>query len=245
MEYQKINTLFKRDERGIIIPEEFTFPEFGWLKNCKWEATEKIDGTNMRVELYFYRNLTENWDMSSELKYSVKIKGRTDNANIPPHLFKKMEDLFLNVDWLKIFPDVKEDSYVTIFGEGYGIKIQNGGNYIKNDVNFILFDVRINNWWLNRTNCEDIARKLNIDIVPLVGYMTIPEAIDYVKKGFKSNIAQNKDYNAEGLVLRTPDVLCRKDGNRLITKIKTVDFIKYNDAHKSNKHREDNTQKEV
>ena len=62
--------------------------------------------------------------------------------------------------------------------------------------------------------------------------MTIPEAIDYVKKGFKSNIAQNKDYNAEGLVLRTPDVLCRKDGNRLITKIKTVDFIKYNDAHK-------------
>ena len=30
MEYQKINTLFKRDERGIIIPEEFTLPEFGW-----------------------------------------------------------------------------------------------------------------------------------------------------------------------------------------------------------------------
>ena len=28
MEYQKINTLFKRDEKGIIIPEEFTLPEF-------------------------------------------------------------------------------------------------------------------------------------------------------------------------------------------------------------------------
>ena len=241
MEYQKINTLFKRDERGIIIPEEFTLPEFGWLKDCKWEATEKIDGTNMRLEVQFSTD-----DYNSEvLNYTCRICGKTDNAQIPPHLFKKMEDLFLNVDWLKIFPDIEEDSYITIFGEGYGVKILNGGNYIKDNVNFILFDVKINNWWLNRANCEDIARKLDIDIVPLVGYMTIPEAIDYVKKGFKSNIAQNKDYNAEGLVLRTPDVLCRKDGNRLITKIKTVDFIKYNDAHKSNKHREDNTQKEV
>ena len=231
MEYQKINTLFKRDEKGIIIPEEFTLPEFGWLKNCKWEATEKIDGTNMRVELYFYRNLAENRDnISSELKYSVKIKGRTDNANIPPHLLKRMEDLFLNVDWLKIFPDIEEDSYITIFGEGYGVQILNGGNYIKDNVNFILFDVKINNWWLNRANCEDIAKKLNINIVPLIGYMTIPEAIDYVKKGFKSTIAQNKDYDAEGLVLRTPDILCRKDGSRLITKIKTKDFRNYNNA---------------
>ena len=245
MKYQKINTLFKRDERGIIIPEEFTLPEFEWLKDCKWEATEKIDGTNMRIEICFYYVLTDDRDLSAELKYSINIKGRTDNANIPPHLLMKMNKLFSEINWLEVFPDATEYTYITIYGEGYGTKIQNGGNYIKDDVNFILFDVRVNDWWLNRANCEDIARKLDIDIVPLVGYMTIPEAIDYVKKGFKSNIAQNKDYNAEGLVLRTPDVLCRKNGNRLITKIKTVDFIKYNDAHKSNKHREDNTQKEV
>ena len=228
MEYQKTNTLFKRDERGIIIPEEFTLPEFGWLKDCKWEATEKIDGTNMRLELQFSTD-----DYNPEvLNYTCRICGKTDNAQISPHLYKKMEDLFGEVNWNEIFPDATSGECITIYGEGYGAKIQNGGNYIKDDVNFILFDVRVNDWWLNRANCEDIARKLNIDIVPLVGYMTIPEAIDYVKKGFKSNIAQNKDYNAEGLVLRTPDVLCRKDGNRLITKIKTVDFIKYNDAHK-------------
>lgn len=51
MEYQKIQTLFKRDEKNVIIPTELTLPEFGYLKDCKWEATEKIDGTNMRVEL--------------------------------------------------------------------------------------------------------------------------------------------------------------------------------------------------
>jgi ATP-dependent RNA circularization protein (DNA/RNA ligase family) len=226
MEYQKINTLFKRDERGIIIPEKFTLPEFGWLKDCKWEATEKIDGTNMRLELQFSTD-----DYNPEvLNYTCRICGKTDNAQIPPHLYKKMEDLFGEVNWNEIFPDATSGECITIYGEGYGAKIQNGGNYIKDDVNFILFDVRVNDWWLNRANCEDIAKKLNIDIVPLIGYMTIPEAINYVEKGFKSTIAQNKDYDAEGLVLRTPDILCRKDGSRLITKIKTKDFRIYENS---------------
>lgn len=64
-----------------------------------------------------------------------------------------------------------------------------------------------------------------------MGYMTIPEAIEYVKKGFKSTIAENKDYDAEGLVLKTPCGLLKRDGERLITKIKTVDFRKYQLAY--------------
>ena len=50
-EYQKIQTLFKRDEKNIIIPDQFTYPEFEVLKDLKWECTEKIDGTNIRIEL--------------------------------------------------------------------------------------------------------------------------------------------------------------------------------------------------
>lgn len=99
-------------------------------------------------------------------------------------------------------------------------------NYIKNDVGFILFDVKVNNWWLNRDACQDIASKLNIPIVPFIGYMTLPEAIEYVKAGFKSVIAENKDYDAEGLVLKTPHGLQFRNGERIITKIKTVDFRK-------------------
>ena len=44
MEYQKINTLFLRDEKKVIIPSSFTCDEFEYLKDCKWECTEKIDG---------------------------------------------------------------------------------------------------------------------------------------------------------------------------------------------------------
>ena len=50
--YTKINTIFLRDENNIIMPyDEFVAPEFEWLRNCKFDADEKIDGTNIRVEV--------------------------------------------------------------------------------------------------------------------------------------------------------------------------------------------------
>ena len=127
------------------------------------------------------------------------------------------------------FPDPSEIdlSSITLYGEGYGMKIQKGGNYIKDGVNFILFDVKVGRWWLSREACEKIASELGLKIVPLMGYMTISEAIDFVKKGFKSTIAENKDYDAEGLVLKTPNGLLLRNGERIITKIKTCDFQKY------------------
>jgi hypothetical protein len=223
MEYQKINTLFKRDENNIIIPDDYTFEEFDYLENVKWECTEKIDGTNMRIEIYPYGSITRDvigWDFD--------FKGRTDRANIPPHLLKKMKELFTR-DKLKEALNIGDliAEPITIYGEGYGTKIQNGGNYIKGGVDFILFDIKVGDWWLKREDLEVIANKLNIDIVPLIGYMTIPEAIEYVKKGFKSTIAENKDYDAEGLVLKTTCGLKFRSGERIITKIKTCDFKKY------------------
>lgn len=223
MEYPKIQTLFLRDSKNIIIPDRYTLPEFETLKNVRWEATEKVDGTNIRIELVPV--LDSFGDLSDTYMY---FKGRTDKAQIPNHLFLKLQQLFPKEKLLKEFPVVtSEGTHVTIFGEGYGSKIQNGGNYIKDDVSFILFDVKIGKWWLTRESCEQVAKALGIDIVPLIGHVTIPEAIDYVRKGFKSIIAQNKDYDAEGLVLKAPYGLLRRNGERLITKIKTVDFRKY------------------
>lgn len=149
MEYQKIQTLFKRDDNNIIIPSEFTLEEFEYLKDCKWECTGKIDGTNMRIEI---------------INGYIEYKGRTDKANIPPHLYKYMCETFPSDRVIGALS--KEDSPtdtnipITIYGEGYGTKIQKGGNYISNGVGFILFDVKVGEWWLNRKDCEDIATKL-------------------------------------------------------------------------------------
>lgn len=218
MEYPKIQTLFKRDEKNIIIPTEFTLPEFEYLKDCKWECSEKIDGTSIRI--YISRTCGDGG-------CSVIFKGRTDKADTPKHLLEKLHQLFpinkMN-DFMKtINENVPE---VILYGEGYGYKIQSGGGYIKNDVNFILFDVKIGKWWLNRKSCEQIASDLNIDIVPFIDYMSIPNAIYFVNKGFKSKISEDVNLDAEGLILKTPDGLLSRNGQRIITKLKTIDFKK-------------------
>lgn len=221
-DYQKINTLFMRDEKSIIIPSIYTTPEFEYLKDLKWECTEKIDGTNIHADIYFDAD-------GNDMR--IEIHGRTEKATIPNHLLVKLQNIFTKENIAKVMKlDEKpqtEPIVVSIYGEGYGVKIQKGGNYMKDDVGFILFDVRIGDWWLSRRDCEDFAEKLGVPIVPLIGMMTIPEAIEYVKAGFKSTIAENKDYDAEGLVLKTPYGLQFRNGQRIITKIKTVDFRKF------------------
>lgn len=219
-QYTKINTIFKRDEQNAIIPTELTLDVFKATKNLLYEGTEKIDGTNMRVEI----------DWRSYDDWSVQIKGKTDNANIPKTLEKRMHEIFDGIKWNEVF-DFNEPIHITIYGEGYGAGIQKGGNYIPNGVDFILFDVNIGGLWLLRPSLEDIARKLGVDIVPFIGYFTIKDACKYVKNGFKSTIAENKDYIAEGLVLKAPCGLLTRTGERLITKIKYKDFQEFGRKH--------------
>ena len=256
--YQKINTIFKRDNKNIIMQYAgFVQPEFEYLRNLKWRAEEKIDGTNMRIEVTpkieyqveYYSNvdLVET-DIPLGVHFTVTIKGKTDNAQIPPMLKKYMEDNYpadkvLDALGLKEFIPVKEwvehkwndvidiPKY-TIYGEGYGAKIQKaGGNYIKNGVSFAGFDVKVNDVYLLTDNRDDIINKLGAPIAPFIGYFTIDEAIEYVRKGFKSKIAENKDFIAEGLVLRTELGLKNRRGERLIVKIKYEDFQKYRNVY--------------
>jgi ATP-dependent RNA circularization protein (DNA/RNA ligase family) len=225
MEYPKIQTVFKRDANNIIIPTEFTRPEFEWLKDCKFRAEEKIDGTNIRIELYFDENgLCHIW-----------FKGRTDKAVIPSHLMDKLKLLFGGINFVEIFNSPK-DLYVTLYGEGYGCKIQGcGGRYIQKDCGFILFDVKVGNYWLSRENVCDIATKCGIDVVPQLGYMTIMEAIKFVNDGFKSLVAEDKTLDAEGLVLKTPDNLLMRNGERVILKIKGKDFRQFKQKYGEDK----------
>lgn len=226
MEYQKINTLFLRDEKNIIIPSSFTCDEFEYLKDCKWECTEKVDGTNIRVYI------SREYDGEDDWLYGVSFMGKANETVIPEHLNLKLQQIFYRVDWKNVFPSLMPGDSVCLYGEGYGNKIQKErSSYISNDADFILFDVKYNDWWLKREDCEDIANKCGIKIVPIVGYMTIPEAIDLVKKGFKSSISEDKNLIAEGLVLKTPQGLLSRNGKRIITKIKHKDFVKFKNVY--------------
>ena len=86
--YTKINTIFLRDKNNIIMPyDELVAPEFEWLRNCKFDADEKIDGTNIRIEVT--RQVEDN-----AIIWSVVFKGKTDTATIPPKLDKYLKDTF-------------------------------------------------------------------------------------------------------------------------------------------------------
>lgn len=202
-EYHKIETLLDRDEKFKVIKWKWRLPEFEYLKNNEWFWTEKIDGTNIRV----------GWDMQT-----VVFGGKTDNAQIPIFLLKKLQELFTTEAFQLLYPALS----MTLYGEGYGAKIQKGGgNYIPDGVNFILFDVKIGDWWLERENIEDIASKLNIKVVPIIGKGTLIDAIEKTKEGHYSTFGQ---FIAEGIVVRPPMTLITRKGERLIGKIKTKDF---------------------
>lgn len=247
--YQKINTIFMRDAKNVIMPyESFTEPEFEYLRGLKWRAEEKIDGTNMRIEV----TKVPVWDDGIEgrtingVEFKVRIAGKTDNVQIPKNLLKHMQEKYPNEKvlaalGLKEFIPVEEwenehnwltyeqiPNIYTIYGEGYGEGIQSGGWYIKGGNEFIVFDVKVNDIYLKTDARDEIATKLGAPIVPFIGYFTLDEAIAFVRKGFRSHVAQNPDAKmAEGLVLRTDLGLRNRMGNRLIVKIKYEDFQKY------------------
>ena len=219
-EYQKINTLFKRDSNNVIMPDAWADPMFEYLANTKWEATEKVDGTNIRIII--------TPPATEGAPVGVEFRGRTDAAQIPEHLLKRLEELF-PVDKMteQLNPAVRPmKDTIVLYGEGYGEKIQSGGRYTKGGADFILFDIRVGDWWLLRDKVESIADVLGIKAVPLVGYMTIPEAVEFVRRGFTSMIAADPTLPAEGLVLKTPMGLLDRTGHRIVAKVKTVDFRK-------------------
>lgn len=253
--YQKINTIFMRDVKNVIMPyESFTEPEFEYLRSLKWRGEEKIDGTNMRIEVKKGLVAADDGTVHG-VSFEVRFAGKTDNAQIPKNLEKHMkekytDDKVLASLGLKEFIPVEEwtdhkwvdsegkpfwdaiPNIYTIYGEGYGEGIQSGGWYIKGGNEFIVFDVKVNDIYLKTDARDEIATKLGAPIVPLIGYFTLDEAIDFVRKGFRSKIAQDPEAKmAEGLVLRTDLGLRNRMGKRLIVKVKYEDFQKYRNVY--------------
>lgn len=239
-EYHKINAIYKRytsgPDKGKLIDGDWAVPEIGYLADNWWEFTEKVDGTNIRIEIGRVDDFV-----------TIEFKGRTDNADIPKPLQAHLKSTFGDDNFVgsAIFGGWGRDklegthSRVTLYGEGYGPKIQNGGNY-RSDVSFVLFDVKIDGFWLDRNNVNDIASKLGIDSVPVLGYGTIHDAIQMVRYGtitrngkifnlnrganFGGLCSQWGDFEAEGIVARPVVPLFNRKGERIVAKIKAKDF---------------------
>lgn len=206
-EYHKIETLFERDEKTKkLIEGKFRNKAVEFLKDNKWQFTEKIDGTNIRIL----------WD-----GHKVTFSGRTDRAQIPAELSNRLFELFGGETNEQLFEQKFGETEVMLCGEGYGAKIQGCGSLYRDNQDFILFDVMIAGNWQPRESVEDIAKYFNIDAVPVILEGTIQEAVDYVKTKPKSKIGTA---DSEGLVGRTMEELQDRTGKRIIVKVKVRDF---------------------
>jgi len=206
-EYHKIQSIFKREPTGKrrLIEGDWSLPEFEYLACNVWQFTEKVDGTNVRLVFTDHSN------------DQVSFMGRTNNAQLPTPLFNKLNEQITAEKFRRAFTD----GPVVLYGEGYGAKIQKGGGNYRSDQGFVLFDVRVGHWWLKREDVHDVARRLELDVVPVIGEGTLHDAVELAKAGIKSMWG---DFQAEGIVARPKVEMLTRNGDRIIAKVKCRDF---------------------
>ena len=211
IEYPKIETLWTRDEKTRrVIPGQHRREDFQAVK--WWSVTEKIDGTNIRVS----------WDGEK-----IRFGGRTERAQVPTLLLEMLMDTFTAERMRKSF---EEGAEVTLFGEGYGPKIQKGGGNYRSTPGFRLFDVKVGDWWLERENVKDVANKLEILTVPEFPdpITELPTSAHGLAAIFDDSVVAQEDggsgLQAEGIVARSIPTLFTRRGDRVMWKLKYRDF---------------------
>lgn len=207
-EYHKIHSLYKRDENKKIILGDYAKPIFKFLENCQWDFTEKVNGMNICIK----------WE-------NHKLKFGNEGSDIPDLINEYYLSMILKTYKLKRFEKAFNDKTVEMYFEGYGKGIQetDGSRYIPDGNSLILFDIRINGYWLERKNMLDIASIFELNVVPYLGHGTLMDLNEIVRRGFKS-IVGNHNLVAEGIVAKPPVELLTKTGQRIITKLKYLDF---------------------
>ena len=123
-----------------------------------------------------------------------------------------------------------EEVPIYIYGEYFGSGVQKGGGrYIQNGNGFLVFDIRQQGWWLPKDMRDEMCKILKLETVPYIGNMTLRDIEQMVMKGFKTKFDRAADPTLieEGIVARPVIPMCDGRGNRIIVKVKYVDYIEY------------------
>lgn len=216
-EYPKIPTVYARTtykKKSPVVEGQFSTPELRFLENNNWVWTEKLDGMNVRIQYV---------SMGAKAKeYLIEFKSRaSEESEIPPGLLSLLNEQYRELEG-KVW-EIFKDRSVVLFGEGIGEGIRKAGRLYGRQQEFVLFDVWVEGWWLERHNVEDVARKLGMPIVPVVGNGTLKGMVELAKEGFHS---QWGEFAAEGIVAKPQTELFTRKGERIVTKIEHKDFVK-------------------
>lgn len=213
-EYPKTETLYDRDKKTFKVNGQLRMQEFALVKT--WYVTEKIHGTNIRVQ----------WD-GQIVQFAARDSEKLEH--IPGDLLKYLQETFTPEKLAEAFPSADAfDNTVTLYGEGCGPGIQKGGADYSKTKTFVLFDVLVGKYWLEPVNIADVAGKLGIRMVPLLGEaMELQEIHNMCQAGFYSPLAMSNGVEnriAEGVIAITVPGLMTRYGTRLKFKLKNEDF---------------------
>lgn len=222
--YPKTYNLWKRFEnppemRGVMDRSKLSMPELGAVDS--WHVTEKIDGTNIRIMLRPGNNKQHPW------RVDFFTRKGTDK-NITQSGAKKyltdtftLENIFRAVDVDKLEPK----TMVVMYGELYGPGIQKGGGNYGSSIEYALFDVLIDDWWLEPRVVQSMAEKMEIRYPPVIWEdVTKEKIISFV--GF-SDVGSllSPDHEMEGVVARaSPTMLFRGSRSPIKFKLKFADM---------------------
>jgi hypothetical protein len=139
--------------------------------------------------------------------------------------FKKIfDEEFLTSKFKELFEDIN----VTIFGEVYGGKCQGMSETYGKEMKFIVFDVKVEDNWLDVPNAEDVAKKFNLEFVDYVKIKTDLELLNAERDKDSTQAIRNgcgEGKLREGVVLRPLIEVTKNNGSRIIVKHKRDEFL--------------------
>ena len=117
---------------------------------------------------------------------------------------------------------------IRFYGEAYGGKQHSMKDTYGVKSRFIVFDVKVNDYWLNVKQAENLTKSFGLEFVDYHLINTTLKNIDKEKDLPSAQATRNgcgDDKKREGIVLRPLIELTDAYGNRIIAKHKTGDFI--------------------
>lgn len=174
------------------------------FKECY--AMEKIHGT------------------SAHIQYIPEPKGILFFAGGANH--ESFVKLFDSEVLKKIFDTITPDKKVTVYGEAYGGKLMGMRDTYGDTLRFVVFEVNIDDCWLNVPKAEEFTHSLGLEFVHYNRIPTTMEAIDAERDADSVQAVRNGmgSHIREGIVLRPIEEVTLNSGKRVIAKHKRDEF---------------------
>ena len=239
--YSKISCPFLRvnPKDKVVDLNQYSDKYADLLSNVEFCATEKVDGKNL--------NIIYDGD-------DIRFEGHTNKSTWLQEEETWIKNKFINDGFIQMCEQMFGEKTVQFCGELIGPKILNN-RYNLDDYKFVVFDIKINDVYINREAVKEITNVLYMDSIDVYKgtlmfsafdlnvpnefkernysasdplYLTIKEWAEFMQSVDQQLFIGsrfNPNIEIEGFVIRPKYELVKSNGERVIYKIKYKDIL--------------------